>query len=115
MITPTVKLFYLEGSNPKDYDLVVSIDERLTSGVKLSEHQGIPEGPYSGYTYEISIGTGTEDNHVSELRVPLGIMELDPEHGEIEVVLKDGSSSIIGKGKVRAEEAQQESRPIEEF
>lgn len=114
MYEPKVELFYLEGSNPKDYDLVVTIDVEETEGLKMVAHRSIPNAPYSGETYQITIGMGTEDTHKEVLRVPLGEFPLDPDDGEFEVILEDDMSVIRGKGKVRAEEAQQESRPIDE-
>lgn len=113
MFTPTVKLFYLEGSNPKDYELEVSVDTRTTSGLKMTDQSTIPNAPYVDNKYLVEVGLGTEETHVTTKRIPLGTLSLEA-GDEIEVNLVS-SSEIKGKGRVRAEEAQQESRPTEEF
>src|SRR5687768_12448963 len=110
MYEPKVELFYLEGSNPRDYDLVITIDIEETEGLKIAANRIIPSAPYNTETYEVTIEMGTEDTHKEVWRIPLGLFPLDPDDGEFEVNLVDDMSTIVGKGKVRAEEAQQESR-----
>jgi hypothetical protein len=114
MYEPKVELFYLEGSNPKDYDLVITIDVEETEGLKMAANRFIPNTPYNAETYQITVDMGTADTHKEVLRIHLGEFPLDPNDGELEVNLVNDTSKIVGKGKVRAEEAQQESRPIDE-
>lgn len=115
MFTPTLNLFYFEGSDPKEYELEISVDTQATSGLKLSNYKAVPNTPYENQTFLIEVVLGTDEAHVTTMRVPLELMNPDSDDWELEVNLVDSFSTIKGKGKVRAEEAQQESRPIEEF
>lgn len=113
MLEPNVLLTYLEGSEPLNYGVRVGIDPGTFGDVKLVSCQGIPGEPESGYTFVVVIDTTEVTTGNTEIVIDLGTMGLHPEEGEVEIQLVDSQSQLIGKKKVRAEEAQKETRPIE--
>lgn len=113
MLEPNVLLTYLEGSDPLQYGVRVGVDSGTFGDVKLLSHQGIPSTPESGYTFVVVVDTTEGSTGEDEMIIDLGTMGLHSEEGEVEIQLVDSQSQLIGKKKVRAEEAQKETRPIE--
>ena len=113
MLDPNVLLTYLEGSDPLPYGVRVGVDSGTFGDVKLLSHQGIPSTPESGYTFVVVVDTTEGSTGEDEIIIDLGTMGLHPEEGEVEIQLVDSQSQLIGKKKVRAEEAQKETRPTE--
>ncbi len=111
MIEPTLLLTYLEGSSPLQYAIKVSVKFE-DDGVMLLSHLGVPEEPYEDSIFLIEVVTDP-DSGVEELVIDLGTIPLDPTVSEVEVRLLDDQSNELGRNKIRAEEAQKESRPIE--
>lgn len=113
MLEPNVLLTYLEGSEPLNYGVKVGIDSETFGDVTLVSCLGVPEEPESGYTFVVVIDTTEGGTGSEELVIDLGTMDLHPEEGEVEIQLVDSQSQLIGKKKVKAAEAQKESRPTE--
>lgn len=109
LIEPTLELSYWEGSDPLEYHLTVKLEEAEGS---LISHLEIPSEPQEGSTFQIIVVTGEEGSE--ELSVDLGEMFENHLDGEVEIILHDASSEVIGKNKIRAQEAQKEERPIGE-
>lgn len=112
MFTPEVNLTYLDGSNPKCYAVTVKVDVLETSGEKLVECRLVPNSADANHNVLLEINTCSGSNGNEELRIELGAISLDESLDTVEVNLIDNQQSIVGNKKVRAAEAQKESRPI---
>src|SRR5690606_21172397 len=115
MLEPKLLLTYLDGSSPLNYGLTVTTEPISFGNVKFISFRGVPSSPSSGYTFQIEVETTEESAGNTDLKLDLGTLALHSEDGEVEVVLVDDQNAVIGRKKVRAEEAQKESRPIDEI
>lgn len=107
--TPTVDLYYIDGSNPKHYGLTTILNPAEGSIINSSNVQEHPDDENSFFVViELSsdpeAGTSEHDSDLGELTLlpSVGFIDVHFEH--------DGQ--LIEKKKVRTEEAQKESRPI---
>ncbi len=111
-VTPTLNLF-VNSDEPQPYywlDVVVDTEE----GYSLISHEVIPTTPSPGEEFHIDVNiqeSGDGDNP-TKLTIDLGTISLDPNDGEIHIHLLDAEKGDKGNGIVRAEEAQEATKPI---
>ncbi len=108
-ITPELKLVFWEGTNPREYELRVTIDGQPSSTHVAATYSGNMNTP--NVLYVVNVNMTQSSQGLVNRRIDLGQLNIDPQNGEIEVNLMDGSTQI-GFGSIRVEEAQQETRPL---
>ena len=110
--TPTATLFYLEGSNPVNYGIVVSCVETTQYSIISISEAKVHEEDENGYIIRVLVNTGSRGSN--ELEKDLGTITLHPTLGFIEIEYFK-NANLLGKKRVKTEEAQKESRPIDEL
>jgi hypothetical protein len=109
-IIPELKLTYLEGSNPKHYGLNVKMENPEFSSHLMLTHNGSLED--SNLKYVLTVVLEESEEGTNEFDIDLGQLNLNQDEGQIDVSLMV-SSTEVGTGTIRAEEAQQETRPLD--
>jgi hypothetical protein len=109
--TPLVDLSYADGSNPIHYGLNISMDgSEDYSIMSASSIQSHPDDP-NGYIIVLDLSTDSSEGSV-EYKIDLGELPLESSEGFIDIHFEN-DGTLIEKRKVRTQEAQKESRPIE--
>lgn len=112
MFTPKAELLFQDGSTPKRYCVIASFVETADYGfVSVSNVQIHPDDS-SGYLVIYTLGGNSKGG--DELEVDLGTIPLVTSGGFVEVVFYDEQSNYLDKKRIRTEEAQKDTRPIEE-
>ena len=110
--TPKAELLYQDGSNPKHYCIAASFVETANYGfVTASEVQDHPEED-DGYLVKYTVGNNSRGG--DEMDADLGTITLVTSTGFVDVEFYDEQSNFLGKKRIRTEEAQKDTRPIEE-
>ena len=110
--TPKAELLYQDGSTPKRYCVVASFKETEVYGfVSVSDVRDHTEDD-NGYVVTYTVGGNSRG--ADELEADLGIIPLASNGGFIDVEFYDEQSIFLGKKRIRTEEAQKDTRPIEE-
>lgn len=103
-------LTFQPDTNPKKYGALIVINDAEDSTSRQSvNHTGTMTEPEQLYTAEIDLPNVSSEPVI--LNVDFGALDIHPETGEIEMILKDGEAEVDRK-KVKVKEAQDESRPI---
>ena len=112
MFTPKAELLYQDGSTPKRYCVIASFVETADYGfVTVSDVQNHPEDS-NGYLVTYTVGGNSRGG--DELEVDLGTIPLANSGGFVDVEFYDEQSNYLDKKRIRTEEAQKDTRPIEE-
>lgn len=110
--TPSAELLYQDGSNPKRYCVVASFKETEEYGfVTVSDVQSHREDE-NGYVVAYTVGGDSSGRDI--LDADLGTINLLNNGGFVDVEFYDEQSILLGKKRIRTEEAQKDTRPIEE-
>lgn len=110
--TPKADLLFKDGPDPKQHCIAASFVETADYGfVSVSEVQDHPEDS-NGYLVTYVVGGNSRGG--DEMDADLGIIPLVSSVHFVDVEFYDEQSHFLGKKRVRAEEAQKDTRPIEE-
>lgn len=109
-IQTEIILTFQPDTNPKQYGSLIIVnnaDESLTR--QTVNHSGEMTEPNQLYTAEIDYPGLAEEPLI--LSADFGPLDIHPETGEVEIILKSSGTEVDRK-KVKVKEAQDESRPI---
>ena len=116
--TTNLSLFYEEGTNPKDYRLSLEIGSSSDPIYEVDEqnyaHQmGATLTNFSEYNVDVQLDQ--IPSGYSELSIMLGPISVASSDVCFVLTIADSNGNNIGGGRIRVEEGEQETRPIEAF
>lgn len=112
LFTPKADLLYKDGPDPKQHCITASFVETADYGfISAPEVQDHPEDS-NGYLVTYTVGGNSRGR--DEMDADLGTIPLVSNVNFVDIEFYDELSNLLGKKRVRAEEAQKDTRPIEE-
>ena len=108
-IEPTLDLFVDNEQTPYYW-----MDVTLPSGgqYEIENHGTIPPSANAADEFHIDVHVQSPNGGNETIQIDLGELNIDEENGEIHIHLKDHLNADKGGGVVRAENAQESSRPF---
>lgn len=114
-ISENLHLYYLQGSDPRDYRLSLIIGESSSPIFAVEQFsQLLGEEETSGLQYNVNVQLNAIPQGYSELSVLLGPLDLPISNVWFNLYITDSNSNQIAYGHIRVEEGEQETRPLEE-
>ena len=109
-LTPTLRLYKDTNYTPTEWWMEVELDS--TGSDEFVSHGTVPSTASPGYEFHIDVNIQSPNNGNVLYEIDLGALDIDEEDGEIHIHLMDASSNPSGGGIVKAEDANQATKPI---